>query len=148
MKWHTHTIVDTKSTEILQKQDKRNIYEIMKTMCPPRCYHNGFVLCGNSHALGHMMYGSSRSTVHHDRTSSCAQVHELPQSVYIMKCEWLKNQSIRWSCNLFRLLQMWTNVSFSRFIWRHIFKTCLTSCENRSGTGLIRLKVSDVSFKS
>ena len=38
----------------------------MKTMCPPGCYHNnGFVA---THALGHM-----------NRTS-CAQVHELPQS--------------------------------------------------------------------
>ena len=38
----------------------------MKTMCPPGYHHNGFVathaLCGNS-----------------NRTS-CAQVHELPQS--------------------------------------------------------------------
>ena len=38
----------------------------MKTMCPPGYHHNGFVA---THALGHMKYGSS-----------CAQVHELPQS--------------------------------------------------------------------
>ena len=38
----------------------------MKTMCPPGYHHNGFVA---THALGHMM----------NRTS-CAQVHELPQS--------------------------------------------------------------------
>ena len=31
-----------------------NIYEIMKTMCPPGYHHNGFV---TTHALGHMMYG-------------------------------------------------------------------------------------------
>ena len=30
----------------------------MKTMCPPGYHHNGFVA---THALGHMMYGS---TVH------------------------------------------------------------------------------------
>ena len=42
------------------------IYVIMKTMCPPGYHHNGFVA---THALGHMM----------NRTS-CAQVHELPQS--------------------------------------------------------------------
>ena len=41
----------------------------MKTMCPPGYHHNGFVA---THALGHMMYGSS--------CTSCAQVHELPQS--------------------------------------------------------------------
>ena len=37
----------------------------MKTMCPPGYHHNGFVA---THALGYM-----------NRTS-CAQVHELPQS--------------------------------------------------------------------
>ena len=42
----------------------------MKTMCPPGYHHNGFVA---SHALGHMMYGYINRT-------SCAQVHELPQS--------------------------------------------------------------------
>ena len=30
------------------------IYEIMKTMCPPRYHRNGCVV---SHALGQMMYG-------------------------------------------------------------------------------------------
>ena len=42
------------------------IYVIMKTMCPPGYHHNGFVA---THALGHMMC-----------RTSCAQVHELPQS--------------------------------------------------------------------
>ena len=37
----------------------------MKTMCPPGYYHNGF-------EAGHMMYLMCRT--------SCAQVHELPQS--------------------------------------------------------------------
>ena len=53
-------IHDTQSAQISQKQDKRNIYEIMKTMCPPGYHHNGFVA---THALGH------------NRTL-CAQVHE------------------------------------------------------------------------
>ena len=57
-------IHDTQSAQISQKQDDRNIYVIMKTMCPPGYDHNGFVA---THALGHIMYG-------------CAQVHELPQS--------------------------------------------------------------------
>ena len=47
-------IHDTQSAQILQKQDERNIYIIMKTMCPPGYHHNGFVA---THALGHMMYG-------------------------------------------------------------------------------------------
>ena len=64
-------IHDTQSAQISHKQDERNIYVIMKTMCPPGYHHNGFVA---THALGHMMYGSSC-----DRTS-CAKVHELPQS--------------------------------------------------------------------
>ena len=38
----------------------------MKTMYPPGYYHDGFVA---THALGYMMY-----------CTSCAQVHELPQS--------------------------------------------------------------------
>ena len=42
----------------------------MKTMCPPGYHHNGFVA---THALGHMMYIMCNRT-------SCAQVHELPQS--------------------------------------------------------------------
>ena len=61
-------IHDTQSAQISQKQDGRNIYAIIKTMCPPGYHHNGFVA---THALGHMMYGS------HD---AHAQVHELPLS--------------------------------------------------------------------
>ena len=45
----------------------------MKTMCPPGYHHNGFV---TTHALGQMMYGLTA----HDNRTSCAQVHELPQS--------------------------------------------------------------------
>ena len=33
----------TQSAQISHKQDERNIYIIMKTMCPPGYYHNGFV---------------------------------------------------------------------------------------------------------
>ena len=47
-------IHDTQSAQISHKQDERNIYVIMKTMCPPGYHHNGFVA---THALGHMMYG-------------------------------------------------------------------------------------------
>ena len=51
----------------------------MKTMCPPGYHHNGFVA---THALGHMMYGSSCAQVYPTvpNRTSCAQVHELPQS--------------------------------------------------------------------
>ena len=63
---------DTQSAQISQKQDERNIYAIMKTMCPPGYHHNGFVA---THALGHMMYG-----YHLSNRTSCGQVHELPQS--------------------------------------------------------------------
>ena len=44
-------IHDTQSAQISHKQDERNIYVIMKTMCPPGYDHNGFVA---THALGHM----------------------------------------------------------------------------------------------
>ena len=47
-------IHDTQSAQISQKRDGRNIYAIMKTMCPPGYHHNGFVA---THAFGHMMYG-------------------------------------------------------------------------------------------
>ena len=36
-------IHDTQSAQISQKQDERNLYAIMKTMCPPGYHHNGFV---------------------------------------------------------------------------------------------------------
>ena len=47
-------IRDTQSAQILQKQDGRNIYVVMKTIFPPCYHHNGFMA---THALGHMMYG-------------------------------------------------------------------------------------------
>ena len=80
-----------------QKQDERNIYAIMKAMCPPSYHHNSFVV---THALGHMMYcytllvpmnqivlnqlskeqkaiGSLVPAV--CNRTSCAQVYEFPQ---------------------------------------------------------------------
>ena len=70
-------ISDPRHTEcsISQKQDERNIYVIMKTMCPPGYHRNGFVTI---HALGHMMC-SFIQNIFINRTS-CAQVHELQQS--------------------------------------------------------------------
>ena len=47
-------IHDTQRAQISHKQDERNIYVIMKIMCPPGYHHNGFVA---THALGHMIYG-------------------------------------------------------------------------------------------
>ena len=44
----------TQSAEISQKQDERNLYAIMKTVCLPGYHHNGLVA---AHALGHMIYG-------------------------------------------------------------------------------------------
>ena len=52
------------------------IYAIMKTMCPPGYFHNGFV---ETHALGHMIYGLRTLCVQFMR-SLRAQVLELPQS--------------------------------------------------------------------
>ena len=43
-------IHDTQSDQISEKQEKRNLYAIMKTMCPLGYYHNDFVA---THALGH-----------------------------------------------------------------------------------------------
>ena len=43
-------IHDTQNAQISQKHDGRNIYVIMKTMCPPGYHHNGFMA---THALGH-----------------------------------------------------------------------------------------------
>ena len=64
-------IHDTQSAQISQKQDERNIYVIMKTMCPPGYHHNGFVA---THALGHMMYGDVHDV--HD-------VHDIYIYIYI-----------------------------------------------------------------
>ena len=48
-----YIIHDTQSTQILQKEDGHNTYAIMKTMCPPGYYQNGFV---GTQPLGHMTY--------------------------------------------------------------------------------------------
>ena len=66
-------IHDTQSAQISQKQDGRNIYAIMKTMCPPGYHHNGFVA---THALEQMMYGytyGGLSTVCHSCRFACQQ---------------------------------------------------------------------------
>ena len=47
-------IDNIQNAQISQKQDERNIYAVMKKMCPPGYHHNDFVA---THALGHMMYG-------------------------------------------------------------------------------------------
>ena len=47
-------IHETQNAQISHKQDRRNIYAIMKTMCLPSYHHSGFV---KIHALGHKMYG-------------------------------------------------------------------------------------------
>ena len=44
-------IHDTQSAQISQKQDRRNIYVIMKTMSLPGYHHNGFMA---TYALGHI----------------------------------------------------------------------------------------------
>ena len=44
-------IHDTQIAQISQKQDERNIYVIMKTLCPPGYHHNDFVA---THAIGHI----------------------------------------------------------------------------------------------
>ena len=78
----------TQSAQISQKQDGYNIYVIIKTMCPFRYHHNGFVA---THALRHMMYGCLvRNCMCHECkcmcmpicSTSCTQVHELLQSHY------------------------------------------------------------------
>ena len=53
---------DTLSAQISQKQDERNIYVIMKTMCPPGYHHNGF------------MATHTTSTVHH--VPKCMSCHK------------------------------------------------------------------------
>ena len=49
-----YVVHDTQSAQISQKQGRRNIYVIMKTMCHAGYHHSSFV---STHALGNMMYG-------------------------------------------------------------------------------------------
>ena len=58
----------TQNVQISQKQDGRNIYAIMKTICPPTYHYNGFVA---THALGHMMYSCA---IH--RVTKCMSYHK------------------------------------------------------------------------
>ena len=72
-------IHDTQNAQISHKQDERNIYVIMKTMCPPGYHHNGFV---TTHALGHMMYG-----YHVPKCTSCSQPYIMCTScAHVPKC--------------------------------------------------------------
>ena len=64
-------IYDTESAQSSQKQDERNIYAIMKAMCPPGYHHNGFVA---THALGHMSTSCVRTTVQH--VTKCRSCHK------------------------------------------------------------------------
>ena len=57
-------INDTQSTQISQKQNRRNIHAIIKTMCPLGYHHNSFLV---THALGNMM--NNVATIH--RVSQC-----------------------------------------------------------------------------
>ena len=51
---HVH---DTQSAQTSKKQDERNIYVIMKTMCPPGYHHNGFVvITGRAHCFHDYIY--------------------------------------------------------------------------------------------
>ena len=76
---------------ISQKQDGRNIYVIMKTMCPPGYHHNGFVA---TRALGNMMYGSFWVLHHVPKCMSChkaivvitGRAHCFHDYVYIHIC--------------------------------------------------------------
>ena len=58
-------ISNTQSAQISQKQDRRNVYTIMKTMFPPGYHHNGFLA---TPALGHMM-------------NNVATVHDVPKYI-------------------------------------------------------------------
>ena len=85
---------------------------------------------------------------------------------YIIKYEWLKNDSNLFvTCKYFRLSVDLTDSSdcckyelmsvlaaiyscFSSYYFTSCFKTCLTSSEKRPEIALVRLQISDVSFKS
>ena len=52
---------DTQSVQMSQKHDGRNVYAIMKTMCPSCYHHNGFVA---TDTFGHTMYSHNRIYIH------------------------------------------------------------------------------------
>ena len=55
----SQVIHDTQSTQISQKQDWRNIYAIMKTMCPPKCmtcHKANVVITGRAHCFHDGIY--------------------------------------------------------------------------------------------
>ena len=61
-------IHNTQSAQISQKQDGRDIYAIMKTICPPGYHHNGFVV---THALGHDVRAHNRKS-----SAQCMSCHK------------------------------------------------------------------------
>ena len=56
-------IPDTQSAQISQKQDWRNMYVIMKTMCPPGYHHSHcgaiVVITGRAHCFHDYIYLST-----------------------------------------------------------------------------------------
>ena len=70
--YYTSVIDDTQSAQVSQKQDGRNIYAIMKAMCPPGYHHSDFV--ATHHALKCMscheaiMVITGRAQCFHDHT--------------------------------------------------------------------------------
>ena len=83
-------IHDAHSVQISQKQDKRNLYEIMKIMCSLGYHHNGFVA---THALGHIMYcytllasmnqkGLNKLSKEHNISD-----HKWPTTHRVLKCQ-------------------------------------------------------------
>ena len=61
-------IHNTQSAQISQKQDGRDIYAIMKTICPPGYHPNGFVV---THALGHDVRAHNRKS-----SAQCMSCHK------------------------------------------------------------------------
>ena len=81
----------SQSAQISQKQDERNIYEIMKTMLRPGYHHNGFVATHASVRFEHsVLHGSLMTTyitllallVEHSLVhwyQQCVTVHHVPK---------------------------------------------------------------------
>ena len=66
-------IHNTQSSQISQKEDGRNTYAIMKTICSLGYHHNCLVA---THTLGHMMYGCANVVIT-GRTISMGALFEL-----------------------------------------------------------------------
>ena len=68
-----------------ETERQREMYVIMKTICPPGYHHNGFVA---THALGHMMYGWDLSTL-------CVVYHLWPQTTLKGKKNGIKKKELK-----------------------------------------------------